>query len=329
MEPSQQIAVLKAAPSFRARIGETGRFPIVSKKIEILQLNIIRKCNLSCKHCHVNAAPNRKETMSREILERCAMVARHPSIHTVDITGGAPEMNPHLSWFLDQAAGMGKRTIVRSNLVILKDPTYAHFLDVYEKNRVELCASLPDLNAARSDRQRGIGSYQQAIEVIKELNRRGYGREGSGLTLDLVHNPVGAYLPGNQASLAQEYKKRLFEQHGIVFNHLFCITNMPLGRYLDYLIRSENFEDYMGELSRAYNPGTVDNVMCKSTLSVGWDGTVYDCDFNQILCMPIQAPQDNIMKLSLDDIQHREIVVHNHCFGCTAGAGSSCQGETC
>lgn len=330
MECEHQLKILEESKhSFSDKLKESGQYPIKTRKIDILQLNISRKCNLSCTHCHVEAGPDRTEMMSKEILQKCLDLLRALSISTLDITGGAPEMNPHLEWFLDQTSQKCSRIIVRSNLVILTDPKYKKFLDIFTRNRVEVCASLPHYLMEKSDRQRGCGSYLASIGILKELNQRGYGQEGSGLVLDLVHNPVGTFLPGSQQCLEKEFKKRLWDDHQIRFNTLFSITNMPLGRYLKYLLESENFNDYMTELSQAFNPCAAQNVMCKNTLSVAWDGTIYNCDFNQMLCLPACiGNHDNIMDLDPSQFPNNEISIHNHCFGCTAGSGSSCQGST-
>ncbi len=332
MDTGEQLRVLGNAEGcvpFGERICGSSGTPLVSEKIDILQINVGRRCNLSCRHCHVEAGPRRIETMSRGTLEACLDTARSGEISTIDITGGAPEMNPELEWFLDEAGKLGKRLIVRSNLVILLEKEYAKFIDAYVDNRVEVVTSLPDYHEERTDRQRGQGVFRRVIEAMRLLNGRGYGREGSGLVLDLVHNPVGTYLPGSQDALEGEYRRRLLEEHGVMFNSLFCITNVPIGRYLEYLLQSGNFEDYMADICGAYNPEAVNSVMCRTTLSVGWDGTLYDCDFNQMLGLPVNhgAP-DSIAEFDIERLRNRKIVVNNHCYGCTAGAGSSCQGAT-
>lgn len=330
MEIKEQLEALSnSSSSFSEKLREAGQYPIRTAAVDILQLNISRRCNLSCKHCHVEAGPDREEMMSREVFEKCLEVVGGSAISTLDITGGAPEMNPDLEWFLGEASKVVGRLIVRSNLVILKDEEYRKFIDIYTRHKVEVCASLPHHVKDQADRQRGCGSFDGVVEVIGELNERGYGIDGTGLVLDLVHNPVGAYLPGNQRVLEHEYKVRLYEEYGIRFSNLFCIANMPLGRYLDYLLRTDNFDDYMVELVNAFNPCAAMNVMCKNTLSVSWDGELYNCDFNQMLCLPADiGGRGNIMEFSPGDFGGREIVIHNHCFGCTAGSGSSCQGAT-
>lgn len=332
MHTGEQLSILKnisACVPFHERIRDTLYEDLSAQRIEILQINVGRRCNLSCRHCHVEAGPSRTEMISKEILEKCLEIAAAEEITTIDVTGGSPEMCTHLEWFLKEAAGLNKRLIVRSNLAILLEPEYARFIELYAANRVEVVTSLPNYQPERTDRQRGDGVFDKVIAAMKLLNARGYGREGSGLVLDIVHNPVGTYLPGDQSSLETEYKKRLSDEYGVYFNTLFCITNIPVGRYLEYLIRSDNLEDYMADLCGAYNPAAAANVMCRTTLSVGWDGTLYDCDFNQMLDLPVNhgAPYD-IFSFDINSLKNRTIVTGNHCYGCTAGSGSSCQGAT-
>jgi len=329
---SAQVRILNRVediPSFGKKLKESGKRGLVAGAIEIFQINVGKLCNLSCKHCHVDSGPDKiRENMDRETLEKCLAIIRNtPTIKTVDVTGGAPEMNPHLAWFIEAVSALGKRFIVRSNLSILMSSKFCHFIDLFVKHGVEVVASLPDFEEAKSDRQRGKGSFRQIIKVMRLLNEKGYGKEGTGLLLNLVHNPVGAYLPGPQAVLEAAYKKRLALDHGVFFNDLYAITNMPISRYLEYLLETENFEEYMEALVNAYNPATVDGLMCRNTLSVSWDGQLFDCDFNQMLELPVNhgAPK-TLDDFDLEKLENRRIVIHNGCFGCTAGAGSSCQG---
>ncbi len=237
-------------------------------------------------------------------------------------------MNPHLEWFIKETLPLKRRLIVRSNLIILTEEPYSHFIDVYTDNRVELVASLPDYRMSKSDKQRGVDSFNKAIQIIKLLNNKGYGIPGSNLILNLVHNPVGAYLPGSQNALEFEYKRVLESEYGIKFNTLFCLSNCPVGRYLEFLLRTDNFDDYMTLLVQAFNPIAANNVMCRTTLSVGWDGILYDCDFNQMLELPVNHGVPNhIDNFDMEKLRNREIVINNHCYACTAGAGSSCQGS--
>jgi radical SAM/Cys-rich protein len=323
MEP-QTLPVLTP---FEKKLQAASLCPLLSRDIVTLQINVGKRCTLLCKHCHVGAGPGRTEVMPRATLEKCLAIAAGPSIATVDITGGAPELNPHLEWFLDCAAKLGKRLMVRSNLVILLDKKYEHFIDVYARNGVELAASLPHWKAEKCDRQRGKGAFDKIVAVIRVLNGRGYGREASGLVLDLVHNPMGSFLPGPQAALEQEYKAELATVHGIAFNKLFCLANYPVGRFREYLAASGTLEEYMAALERAFNPCAAENVMCRTMLSIAWDGAIYDCDFNQMLGLRVDhgAP-DHIEKFDLQALRKRRIVLDDHCYACTAGQGSSCRG---
>jgi radical SAM/Cys-rich protein len=328
-EQLRTVGWLGDIPSLAKKISGTNMFPLYAKGIEILQINTGRRCNLSCRHCHVDAGPERTEIMSRLVLENCLEILSSFPILTIDITGGSPEMNPHLEWFIGEAARFNRRLIVRSNLTLLLEEPYRHFMDVFAQNKVEIVTSLPDYLETKSDRQRGAGVFGKVIKALRKLNSHGYGMKDSGLRIDIVHNPVGAYLPGSQAALEHEYRERLGAEQGVHFNQLFCLTNLPVGRYLDYLIESGNFEDYISALCHSFNPAAVKNVMCLTMLSVGWDGSLYDCDFNQMLGLTVNngAPK-NIMNFDMDKLKNRKIVINNHCYGCVAGSGSSCQGAT-
>ena len=332
MDVSEQLRILGQIgdiPFLAEKIRETNMFPLCAKGINILQINLGTLCNLSCRHCHVNAGPQRTEIMSKPILDKCLEILSSFPISTIDITGGSPEMNPYLEWFIGEASLLNRRLIVRSNLTLLLEEPYRHFIDVFTQNKVEIVTSLPDYLETKSDRQRGAGVFGKVVEVMRELNLRGYGMKNSGLYIDIVHNPVGAYLPGSQAALEHEYHERLLTEQGVHFNQLFCITNLPVGRYLDYLIESGNFEDYLSALCHSYNPAAVKNVMCQTMLSVGWNGLLYDCDFNQMLDLTVNlGTLTSIMDFDMDKLKNREIVINNHCYGCVAGSGSSCQGAT-
>jgi radical SAM/Cys-rich protein len=313
--------------AFAEQLRKCGAYPLKATGIDILQMNITRRCNMACKHCHVKAGPKRTEMMSQEILSQCVKATEHPSITTIDITGGAPEMHPDIEWLIREMAALGKRLLVRSNLVILLDPQYHHLMEIFAANRVELVGSLPDYRAQRSDRQRGNGVYNRIMEAMQELNRTGYGVAGSGLILDLVHNPAGAYMPGSQSALESEYRRVLYQEHDVVFNSLFCLVNCPVGRYLEYLKSSGNLEDYMRTLRNAFNPQAANLVMCRKTVSVGWDGRLFDCDFNQIENLTVNSGSPaHIRDFKVDLLAGRQIEVRDHCFACTAGAGSSCGG---
>lgn len=314
---------------FDKTLAESNLYPLTSTGINTLQVNVGRLCNQACKHCHVEAGPNRKEVMSKETMALCLDVLRNTDIPIVDITGGAPEMNPNFRWFVEKCAGLGRQVMVRSNLTILAEPGYEGMPEFYAENHVEVIASLPYYMEQNTDSQRGKGVFQKSISALKRLNALGYGIEDSGLTLNLVFNPGGAFLPASQKALETDYKREMQKRYGIFFNNLFTITNLPVGRFLAYLNSSGNFEMYMGRLVASYNPGAATNVMCRNILSVGWDGTLYDCDFNQMLGMTVNHGAPSHLKdFDLSKLSKRQIVTGIHCYGCTAGAGSSCGGAT-
>ncbi len=314
----------RVSPSFEVKV----RGPVRASAVDVLQINLGYRCNLECRHCHARGGPDRTEIMSREVMEGCLTALRGYAIPVIDITGGSPELHPGFAWFLGECASLRRRLLVRSNGVLLLEKEHAYLLDQYTEQRIEVILSLPHVDARLTDRQRGEGVFARLIEVMRRLNRRGYGRAGSGLVLDLVHNPAGAYLPASQEALESHYRRVLNDRYGVAFNHLFCITNMPIGRYLEYLVSTENFEEYMARLIAAFNPGALDRVMCRSTVSVGWDGTLYDCDFNQVLHLTINhGSPSHISRFDIASLTGRRIKVGDHCYGCTAGAGSSCQGQ--
>ena len=315
-------------PTFAEKIKETNQFPLQPKKLEILQINLGYMCNQVCAHCHVDAGPDRKEIMTQETMEQCLEVIKKTGAHTLDLTGGAPEMNPNFRWFVEEASKAGiKDFIVRSNLTIIRaNKKYYDLPEFFKKHNVHVVSSMPHWTRGKTDKQRGDGVFDKSIEALQMLNDVGYGKEASGLQLDLVYNPSGAFLPGDQAALESDFKKALSEDFGIVFNNLFAITNLPISRFLDYLIASENYEDYMYALVEAYNPMAVENVMCTNTLSVSWDGWLYDCDFNQMLNLKVASKVKHISEYNEELLSKRTIIINQHCYGCTAGAGSSCQG---
>lgn len=315
-------------PAFSEKIKETNQFPLRPKKLEILQINVGYMCNQVCAHCHVDAGPDRKEIMTRETMEQCLEVIRKTGAHTLDLTGGAPEMNPNFRWFVEEAAKAGiKDFIVRSNLTIIRANKKYHDLpEFFKKHNIHVVSSMPHWTRGKTDKQRGDGVFDKSILALQDLNAVGYGVEGSSLKLDLVYNPSGAFLPGDQQGLENDFKKALLEDFGIHFNNLFAITNLPISRFLDYLIASDNYEDYMYALVEAYNPLAVENVMCTNTLSVSWDGYLYDCDFNQMLNLKVNSKVKHISEYNEELLQNRNIIINQHCYGCTAGAGSSCQG---
>ena len=318
-------------PTFKQKIESLGYFPLKPGKIEIFQVNIGYMCNQVCKHCHVDAGPDRKEIMTRETMDECLAVLEKSGIKTLDITGGAPEMNPDFRYFVSEAYKRGtKEIIVRSNLTIITANSKYHDLpEFFKENKVRVCSSLPFYNADKTDRQRGEGVFKDSVVGLQLLNKVGYGKEGRGLVLDLVYNPTGAFLPGDQLQLERDFKIELKSHFDIDFNNLFTITNIPISRFLDFLIESGNYEDYMEKLINAFNPEAIHGVMCRNTISIDWQGNLYDCDFNQMLGLKTAAENSqHISTFDLAKLEQREIVISQHCFACTAGAGSSCQGAT-
>jgi len=304
--------------------------------VEVLQLNITRLCNQACAHCHVEASPGSSEMMPDDVIERClGIVAAHPGIRTVDITGGAPELHPGFERLLARLDALDRRVIVRHNLTVTLDrhpvtgESMRHLPRLFARHRVELDCSLPCYTRPNVDRQRGEGAFSKSIESLEMLNRAGYGVRGSGLVLNLVYNPGTAVLPGDQSALEADYRHRLASDHGITFDRLFAITNMPIGRFASQLTELDATQDYLDSLAAACNPLAASGVMCRSTISVAPDGTLYDCDFNQMLGLAIGAPRPRtVFDFDARELQSRRIRFADHCLGCTAGAGSSCTGST-
>jgi radical SAM/Cys-rich protein len=306
--------------------------------IETLQVNVTKLCNQACRHCHVDASPARTEAMSRAGIEKIVeILARHPRIAKLDITGGAPELHPDFDWLVTEAVRLGKHVMARHNLTVQFDghpvtkASKAYLPEFYAANRVEVISSLPYYQEYFTDAQRGSGVFAKSIEGLQRLNAVGYAREGSGLLLNLVYNPVGPYLPAPQAALEADYKRELKAKFGIAFNGLFTITNMPINRFRLHLEKSGQYEAYMDKLLAAFNPAAAESVMCRSLISVGYDGTIYDCDFNQMLEMDVAGRAGRaatIFDFDFDALLRRRIRFDSHCFGCTAGAGSSCGGAT-
>lgn len=333
----RQLKILISGPfadgdleTFQQKLEKANQFPLSPTELEIFQINVGYMCNQTCSHCHVDAGPDRKEIMSKENLQLCLDIIKKHNLKTVDLTGGAPEMNPHFFWFVEELGKLNIEIIVRSNLTIIEANKKYHILpEFFKQNKVRVISSLPFYTSSRTDKQRGKGVFDKSISALQKLNAVGYGLPSSELTLDLVYNPVGPFLPDDQAALEAEYKKELKQNFDIDFNSLFTITNLPISRFLDYLIASENYEDYMYKLVDAFNPSAVNGVMCKNTLSVDWQGNIYDCDFNQMLQLGVESKTSNqISNFNITELLSRNIVVNQHCFGCTAGAGSSCQGTT-
>ncbi len=320
-----------AFPNFTEKVSNLGFKPLRTTELEIFQLNIGKLCNQTCAHCHVDAGPDKRvENMDKATLQRCLeIIASVPSIHTVDITGGAPEMNPHFRWFVQECRALGKKVIDRCNLTIIQANKKYHDLpEWFRDNQVSVVSSLPYFSKSRTDGQRGDGVFEDSIKSLQQLNAVGYGKPGTGLTLDLVYNPSGAFLPASQESLQAEFKRQLKRKYDIEFNNLFAITNLPVSRFLDYLLETGNYEEYMEKLVTAFNPMTVEGLMCRNTLSISWDGYMYDCDFNQMLDLKVASRGGkHINDFNLEELKERPIVLNQHCYGCTAGAGSSCGGE--
>lgn len=315
-------------PAFSEKLAQSGLSPLRPANLDILQINVGKVCNQTCNHCHVDAGPDRKEIMTRGTMQQCLDVLAGTNISTVDITGGAPELNPDFRWFVSAIRALDRHVIVRCNLtVILANPKFRDLPDFYRDHGVEVVSSLPFYRSDRTDRQRGEGVFAHSIEALRMLNAVGYGRD-ERLILNLVYNPSGAFLPASQQQLENDFKLELKKNHDIDFNHLFCITNMPISRFLEYLLDSGNYEKYMQRLVTSFNMQAAQNVMCRNTLSVGWDGYLYDCDFNQMLELKVASDANHISRFDPAALSDRAIRVNQHCYGCTAGAGSSCSGAT-
>lgn len=314
-------------PSFVSKMKGLDAFPLFPTQVEVFQVNVGKMCNQVCKHCHVDAGPDRKEIMTRETMQQCLDAIKGTSIEVVDLTGGAPEMNPDFRWFVEELTALGKQVLVRCNLtIIVANKKYNDLPEFFKKHKVEVVSSLPYFSARRTDAQRGEGVFEQSIRALKMLNAVGYGRADSDLKLNLVYNPTGAFLPGDQDQLQSEFKNKLKEGWDIEFNELYAITNLPVSRFLEYLVASENYADYMTELSNAFNPSAALGVMCRNTISVSWDGFLYDCDFNQMLDLKVANAPTHIKEFDIQKLNKRPIILNQHCYGCTAGAGSSCGG---
>ncbi|HFD32568.1 MAG TPA: radical SAM/Cys-rich domain protein [Gammaproteobacteria bacterium] len=305
-------------------------FPALSRqKLETLQVNLGYQCNQQCLHCHVNAGPNRKEVMSRDTVNSVLSAVKKLKVKTLDLTGGAPELNPHFRYLVQQARDLSVHVMDRCNLTILTEPDQENLARFLAINNVEMIASLPCYTEDNVDSQRGKGVYQKSLQGLKILNDLGYGQAGSSLQLNLVYNPGGAFLPPSQQDLERDYKEKLFNEHGIVFNALYTITNMPIKRFGSTLLSKGTFDEYMSLLKSAYQKTNLTTVMCRSMVSVDWQGYLYDCDFNQMLNLPITDTQNRKLKLErldVDTLDSLKIYIADHCYGCTAGQGSSCGG---
>lgn len=327
-----QQSILACVPlehTFEEKLDPAGLYPLRPTGIEILQINVGKKCNQTCRHCHVDAGPDRVEMMPDHVVDRCLEIIESTDIATVDITGGAPELHKRWQEIVIRSRAAGKRVIDRCNLTITLLPNYRYLPEFFAGHRVEVTASLPHYRQKQTDSQRGDGVFEESIEALRRLNAVGYGMDGTGLVLNLVTNPVGTYLPGNQETLESEWKRQLRRLHGVEFNRLFTITNLPISRFLAFLEAEGRTHEYLERLANAFNPAAAAGVMCRNTVSVGWDGSLYDCDFNQMLEIPVsrRAPK-TVFDFDLAKLAAREIVLGPHCFGCTAGEGSSCGGAT-
>jgi radical SAM/Cys-rich protein len=333
---SQQLRVLSSVsmpqaqrvPAFEEKMAGAGLTPLRATGISVLQINVGKLCNQTCAHCHVDAGPDRREIMSRETAELCIRALQQTDIPTVDITGGAPELAPVFRYLVQESRKLGRQVMDRCNLTVLLLPSQADLAEFLAQHGVEVVASLPYYRASQTDRQRGDGVFDKSIAALRKLNALGYGQPGSGLNLSLVYNPVGAFLPPRQQEMEAQFRRALEREHGVAFNTLYTITNMPISRFLEFLLESGNYQSYMERLVNAFNPAAAAQVMCRTTLSVGWEGTLYDCDFNQMLEVPVDhgAPR-HIRDFDAALLGRRHIVTANHCYGCTAGSGSSCGGS--
>lgn len=317
--------------TFAGALADSGLLPLRATGLDVLQINVGRRCNQTCHHCHVDAGPDRKEVMPRDVVEACLALLARERVARFDITGGAPELHPDFREIVTRSAATGARVMHRCNLTAILLPNYADIPALLAAHRVEVIASLPYFQKRETDKQRGDGVFDESIEGLRRLNALGYGR-GTGLELNLVANPVGTFLPGAQRELEAMWKRELDRRYGIAFDNLFTITNMPISRFLDFLEERGQTVEYLTRLANAYNPAAAAGVMCRSMVSVGWDGRLFDCDFNQMLELPLDAaaPQTifDALAAPAGAIARRDVVVGAHCFGCTAGAGSSCGGAT-
>lgn len=311
--------VNQAVPRFDERVGYKLK---TKEKIDTLQLNITRTCNLACKHCHLSCHPNREEDMSKKVADECIKLLKAYDFSTVDITGGAPEMSGVFKYLVEEASKLGKKVMIRSNLTIYNNQGYEDIPEFLSKNKVDIIASLPFYEKDKTDKMRGMGVFHDSIKILKRLNELGYGKNPD-LQLNLVYNPSGAMIPQSEEELEAVYRTKLLDEYSIVFNDLFAITNSPIGNFGKWLDKSRNLDRYMKRLYSSFNDSVVEDLMCRSTLSVDYDGTIHDCDFNLSLGMGIKTANKTIFDIDHKDLENRQIVTANHCYSCTAGAGSS------
>lgn len=329
-DPREQLRILKEETlqlAFNRQLDQHQLPTLQAATINTLQVNLGKLCNMTCEHCHVDAGPDRREIMTAETVNDCLKALEHPGIKTLDLTGGAPEMNPHFREMVIEATRLNKQVIDRCNLTILLAPGFQDLPEFLAEHQVDIVASLPCYLAENTDSQRGNGAFQKSVQVLKLLNTLGYGKSNSTRKLTLVYNPVGFSLPPDQSQLEQAYRQELKKRFDIEFTDLITITNMPISRFLSELVSQGRLEEYMERLVNAFNPATVSGLMCRSIISVDWQGYLYDCDFNQMLNLPVAAvDRRHIRDFHYQELATRNIVTNQHCYGCTAGAGSSCGG---
>jgi len=337
-EPRYQIQTLErveldhfsGAGDFDAAVLNSGPGQLTAGAIEIFQINVGKLCNMTCRHCHVDAGPDRwNEVMDRETVDACLAALDRTQAHTVDLTGGAPELNPNFRFLVDECTARGKHVIDRCNLTVLLLPRHTDLPQYLAERGVEVVCSLPHFKRRNTDAQRGDGTFEKSIEALRRLNAAGYGQGDPARLLTLMVNPVGALLTGDQCSMEREWTRRLARNHGVTFDRLIALNNMPIARFLEWLQTSGNLQGYMELLVDSFNPATVNGLMCRNTLSVSWDGRIFDCDFNQMLDLESRVGEENSTRIAEFDpayFEGRQIVTGRHCFGCTAGAGSSCGG---
>ena len=329
-DASRQLEILTSHSdhvAFSSKLREAGHAALRADRVEILQVNLGKLCNMTCAHCHVDAGPDRREIMQPAEIAACIKILeQNPQIKTLDLTGGAPEMNPQFRELVAAARKLGKHVIDRCNLTILLANGFEYLPEFLAEHQVEIVASLPCYLEENTDAQRGEGAYSKSVRALLRLNELGYGGDAQRI-LTLVYNPVGPSLPPDQQKLEADYRRELLDRFGIRFNRLFTITNMPISRYLDHLLQTEQYNTYMEKLIDAFNPQAIDGLMCRNTISVGWDGRLFDCDFNQMLNLAVKSGNPAALhEFDLQTLARREIVISQHCFGCTAGSGSGCQG---
>jgi len=324
------LSKARAGGNFAASLSASGWERLGPAKIEIFQINVGKLCNMTCRHCHVDSGPDRvEENMDLETIDACLSALDKTEAQTVDITGGAPELNPHFRYLIDECISRGKHVIDRCNLTVLLLPRFRDLPDWLADRGAEIVCSLPHYRKRNTDAQRGEGTYEKSIEALRRLNGAGYGKGDTNLCLTLVSNPAGAYLSGNQAAMEREWKAALQKNYGVTFDRLITINNMPISRFLEWLEESGNLQNYIELLVNSFNPATISGLMCRNTISISWDGRIFDCDFNQMLELESQHPDGNRLHIRDFDpeiLSRRQVVTARHCFGCTAGAGSSCGG---